>query len=316
MRAAIRPNTDAQYKVYIKKWMSFADSHGFSFKKPSITQALLFLNRLHTSGASYSTVASAKAALSHSFVLWQTDIFETNEHLVRKFMKGIWNKRPQLTNTSPVWNPVVVLNYIRCQDWPLSLIDLSRFTVTLIALATAARTQTVTALRLDQLTVLENGSIACTIGSPLKQSRPGFHQGMILLSKYPGDTRICPVAYLNEYLKRTKLMRHVDTTSIFIGVQKPHHAVSASTIGRWIKETLKMAGIVNYSAHSTRSASTSSAKSAGVPIATIMKNAGWTAENTFAKHYDRPILQNTFQHTVLSSLPSLQGATLADDHDG
>ena len=42
-----------------------------------------------------------------------------------------------------------------------------------------------------------------------------------------------------------------------------------------------------FKTHSTRSASTSAASHLGVNIQTIMKTAGWTNANTFAKFYNK-----------------------------
>ena len=63
---------------------------------------------------------------------------------------------------------------------------------------------------------------------------------------------------------------------LFIGTVKPHKHVSKDTISRWIKLVLSLAGIdiKLFKSHSVRSASTSAAKSAGIPIQTILKTAG------------------------------------------
>ena len=54
---------------------------------------------------------------------------------------------------------------------------------------------------------------------------------------------------------------------------------------------LELAGInINlYSAHSSRSAAASYAKSKGVPLKTICATAGWSTERTFARFYDKEI---------------------------
>ena len=44
-----------------------------------------------------------------------------------------------------------------------------------------------------------------------------------------------------------------------------------------------------FTPHSTRSASTAKAKSGNIPLATILKTAGWSRESTFANYYDKPI---------------------------
>ena len=46
---------------------------------------------------------------------------------------------------------------------------------------------------------------------------------------------------LSRYLERTRLLR--TSSKLFIATVRPHGSVSKDTIGRWIKATLKMAGV-------------------------------------------------------------------------
>jgi hypothetical protein len=59
-----------------------------------------------------------------------------------------------------------------------------------------------------------------------------------------------------------------------------------------------------FKAHSTRAAATSAANLNQVPIDIIMASAGWSSENTFAKFYKKPIIdQDTnFGETLLNSV--------------
>ena len=84
------------------------------------------------------------------------------------------------------------------------------------------------------------------------------------LCAYPENPKICVVKTLSHYLERTQSFREQET-KLFLTYQKPHRAVSASTISRWIKSMLKRAGVdtSKFGAHSTRAASSSAAKQAG-----------------------------------------------------
>ena len=59
-------------------------------------------------------------------------------------------------------------------------------------------------------------------------------------------------------------------------------------IGEFI---FKLAGIdtSRFGAHSTRAASSSAAKKAGVPIMDVLSTGGWSSERVFARHYSVPI---------------------------
>ena len=88
---------------------------------------------------------------------------------------------------------------------------------------------------------------------------------------------------------------------MFLTYQKPHNAVSASTISRWVKSLLKRAGVGSskFGAHSTRATSSSAAKQAGVPIMDILSIGEWSSERTFARHYSVPIQKkNNFAEAI------------------
>ena len=94
---------------------------------------------------------------------------------------------------------------------------------------------------------------------------------------------------LSRYLERTRLLR--TSSKLFIATVRPHGSVSKDTIGRWIKATLKMAGVdvEVFKPHSTRAGATSAALRKGVPVSDILKVAGWSKETTFACFYNKPI---------------------------
>ena len=56
-----------------------------------------------------------------------------------------------------------------------------------------------------------------------------------------------------------------------------------------------------YSAGSVRTAAASQARAMSVPICHILSKAGWSRESTFAKHYNKEIVQegDPFQDAVL-----------------
>ena len=93
---------------------------------------------------------------------------------------------------------------------------------------------------------------------------------------------------------------------MFLSHIQPHNPVSKATIGRWIKEFLRDAGIdtLTYKAHSTRGASGSKAKAVGLSIEDIMKQGNWSNSTTFEKFYHKPIVDSThlFQRAVITQL--------------
>lgn len=85
--------------------------------------------------------------------------------------------------------------------------------------------------------------------------------------------------------------------STVLSYKKPNKPVSADTVSNWLKNALSKSGISTslFSTHSTRSASTSCAKAAQIPLDTIMRSARWSNYDTFQKFYNLPVVsQNNF----------------------
>ena len=82
-----------------------------------------------------------------------------------------------------------------------------------------------------------------------------------------------------------------------------HKAVTKDTIARWVKSILQQSGIDTdkFTCHSTRAASTSCVKAAGLNLKQIMQSAGWSNSSTFAKFYDKHIETENFGSTILNT---------------
>lgn len=185
----------------------------------------------------------------------------------------------------------------------LNLKQLSKKLVTLLALSTAHRVQTLAAIKLtdihfaaDHITILVSDLLKTSVTVKSKT---------ILRLPYFNNLSICPATTLTTYIDKTKVLRG-DTTYLILTSTKPFKKASTQTISRWIKEVLNESciDIHIYSSHSTRHAATSKAKMAGISIETIKKAAGWTEKSAvFAKHYDLPIVNEashvSFANSVL-----------------
>ena len=101
---------------------------------------------------------------------------------------------------------------------------------------------------------------------------------------------MCVVSCIKEYISRTKPLR-ASNLQLLSSYCKPFKPVSSENISRWLKNVLENAGIDTtvYGAHITRSASTSAAKTANVPVEVIMNAAGWTNAGTFRKFHNKPV---------------------------
>ena len=138
----------------------------------------------------------------------------------------------------------------------------------------------------------------------------------IFLPSFPPDASLCVASYLKRYIDVTSSKRNNSSSRnfLFISYIKPHKAVKTSSISRWLKNVLRLSGIdtSQFSAHSTRSASSTLAANCGVSISDIMKVADWSRAGTFKKFYQRPIL-DSYAHRILSSASSVGNP---QSHDG
>ena len=73
-------------------------------------------------------------------------------------------------------------------------------------------------------------------GRHVKQSRPNYSIPPVIIPRYTLDTTICPYVYLEDYIERTKSLRHDDV--LLISSIKPHRAIGSQTIARWIKTAI------------------------------------------------------------------------------
>ena len=159
--------------------------------------------------------------------------------------------------------------------------------VMLLALLSGQRRQTLHALKISCMRL---GSDRCVfvIDNLLKTSKPGRHSSHLEFLSYAPDPSTCIVKYLTKYVRQELRQGNVQ---LLLSFQKPHRPAQADTVSRWIKITLKSAGINidGFGAHSTRSAFTSAASSKQIPLDTIMKSAGWYSDIAFQKFYTLPL---------------------------
>ena len=201
-----------------------------------------------------------------------------------------------------IWSVDVELEYLGSL-WPFTQINRKALTlklVMLIVLTTGQRCQTLTYMDISEnyMTMNEYFSFAFT-DIMSKKTDAGSVLGNVASYIYP-EKKFCVYETLQAYLQETRLCR--SSQRLLISYIKPFKAVTSATNGRWIKTVLTQAGIDTnvFTAHSTRSASTSNAAAAAVPVDVILATAGWSTESTFRRFYKRPVaLTNQMSAGVL-----------------
>ena len=192
-----RKSTTLQYDVNIKKWISFATARGSDPFTPSVALVVEFLTDLFHRGLSYSSLNTARSALS-TFIFTEGGPIGAHP-LIRRFMKGVFQLRPALPKYNVTWETDTVLNYLRKLS-PVRVLNLKRLTfklVMLIALLTGQRCQTIHALTLSNTTLTDN-FVKFRISTLLKQSRPNYHLQELKIKAFAPDRRMCIVRVLKE----------------------------------------------------------------------------------------------------------------------
>lgn len=65
--------------------------------------------------------------------------------------------------------------------------------------------------------------------------------------EYKEDRQLCVVTTFQTYVQRARGWRGNGQTQFLLGHIKPHKEVSSSTVSRWLKDVIALAGITNVS---------------------------------------------------------------------
>ena len=285
-----------QYDIGFKKWWNFCNDNHSDPYYITVPLVLRFLTIQYKIGASYSTLNCFRSAIGK---IQGSSL--ANDSRIKGFFKGVYRLKPPKAKYDCTWDPKIILDYLSKfnSNDNLSLDQLSKKLVILLALVTGQRMQTLSLIDIRNI-LLNVDSYEIKISEIIKTSKPGKVQPILVIPFFKNNLSICPAATLTSYLKRTKILRN-EENKLFVAIKKPHKAVGSQTLSRWIKSVLSASGLdtSKFGAYSTRHASTSAAKRNGVSIDLILKSAGWTIKSqTFARIYNRPIISDNKSYAL------------------
>ena len=287
MTESWRHKTRTQYATYTKQWKQYCRQEDLDPLECSDTTLINFLTRLCKKQRSYSTISSAKAAV---LSLWEAHYQERfQSRLLSRFMKGAEQISPPPVRLPGVWDPTMVLDYLESlgDNCDLSLRVLTHKCVTLIAMASAQRVQTIWLLDLLWLSGTEE-ALCFVVPQRLKQTIASRATPDVFLPRTE-KVRTCVWSCVFEYISRTHLLR--TTTKLFVITKPPYTQATRPTISGWIRGVLEKAGVDPkiFRTHSTRAAATSKARKF-LPLPKVRAAADWSSQRTFIKHYKRKVL--------------------------
>ena len=244
--------------------------------------------------------------------------FEKHE-VVSQLLRGAFKERPSFPKNVVTWDPHIVLEWMvkLRKNKELLMVDLKGKLCTLLCLLNGQRAQLAPALD-TRFMVAETSRYIFDMRKILKPTKPSKHIPPLEFFAFPEEEKLCIVRCLDEYLSRTHVMREIvgmvdgDETDndaesdvendkmdnfpkpLILSHSSPYGPVTPATAARYVKLFLGDAGIdlTVFTAHSTRSASTSLGNNLGMRFTDIAKSAGWRQESTFQKFYRKPIMRN------------------------
>nr|CAI5824339.1 unnamed protein product [Callosobruchus analis] len=299
MLSSISESTIRQYSNTYKLWYEYCTTKNIPLYRASVKEVITFLQGLYSQGnhryGTFNTHRSALSLILHSEV--------GNNSLLKRYLRGIARGRPQKPKYNHTWDPSLVLRYLELPANSGTLRALSHKTVTLLALITGGRLQTISLIRVSNIISREK-EIQISITDPIKTTMSLRAQPYLHIPFFLANKNICPASTLMKYIDATKHLRQ-DEDFLFITYSGKHRRASKQTISRWVKSTLKEAGIDTaiFKPHSTRHSSTSAANRAGVSMEEICNTTGWSqGTSTFAKFYNRPLQETQrFAQAILIS---------------
>ena len=217
--------------------------------------------------------------------------------LIQRLLKGIGNERPPKPRYTIIWNTTWLLYRMIWNTTPLmASLQNEEFdfqwacwkSSALLTVLSGQRVSTLHKFKLSNLQVTDTLALF-NITAPLKQSTPSNKPQPVIFNNYPHNEQLCPVRLIHVYLgKRKSLPLAAVYDEFFLTHRKPHHPATADTLAT---------NIDTYQPHSYRSASTSHAKSAGVPLEDILLAGQWKSSDCFTTFYDRKIERTDFTAT-------------------
>ncbi|KAJ8914088.1 hypothetical protein NQ315_014284 [Exocentrus adspersus] len=121
--------------------------------------------------------------------------------IVKRFMKGIARSRPAAPRYSCTWDPNIVLEYFRTSSDD-SLKSVSLKLVTLLALATGERLQTISLIKLSATKRQEKG-LRIFIEDPIKSLGVNSLQPCLEIPNFLENPNLCVATILERYIEMT-----------------------------------------------------------------------------------------------------------------
>ena len=326
---ARRPSTR---KVYEAKWGVFSSwcrTRKITPSKASVSNVADFLLYLfEVKKCQASTIKCYRSMISNT-LKFRSGINVGSDPIISELMKAFELQRPVQRSLLPKWDLGCVLVSLCKEPYePLhktSLLNLTRKTVFLLALATASRVSEIHAFSVDS----EHLRFNKPDGSVSLRTQTGFLAKNQLPSRCPDDILIpnlaktlkrkdfnrllCPVRALKCYVKQTKTIRK-GRNRLFLPVQG-NHDINKGSVSGWISSVIRLAykdlskkklALLNIRAHEVRALATSWSYFSKTPLEEVIRAAHWSSHSVFAKFYLRDLQKQSQNLQLLGPMVTAQ----------
>lgn len=218
-----------------------------------------------------------------------------SSEIISRLFRFFYKKRPNLPRYLVSWDVNVLLEFL--MSWhPISSLSLERLTlktVSLVAISSSDRGQTLEAMDIEHCHFSDEG-ILFPIYTLLKTSKINKPIKIVKCSKSTVESLdVCK--YVSEYMVKTLKFR---LKAISKGKAKPCQLflspftgkpVKRATLAKYIVKTMRLAGIdvSQFTAHSVRGLLPSLMSKQGCSINQIMSQGDWSNVRTFNQYYNR-----------------------------
>jgi hypothetical protein len=115
------------------------------------------------------------------------------------------------------------------------------------------------------------------------------------------DVKVDPVSCLKIYIDRTKHIRPVEDSPLFVSLRPPYKGINSSSISRVLNQAIAYAGLDTcYTAKNFRPSAATAAVKSEVPVETAMQLGRWKTKEVFFNHYVYPRAPKDYTQNIVS----------------
>jgi hypothetical protein len=259
------------------------------FESCTLHNIFEFLTAYTEVAPKYNSVVASAASSIRWFLRISSKSVIDKEPRWATFLKGMKRVCKPPVSRFLVWYPRRVLDSIASRPKPSDLIKAGEEAAVLLLLATGSWLDNI--VELSARFEKTDFRVRLLLVSSRKTALRKHFVAHLNVGFFPENRRICLVRAILRFLRLAHPFQKTEDDRFF--VSSPGCPAAKQTIKRWVYLLLEFARI-SASAGSIWSASSSAAYLLGVSLNTITRSAGWKREETWRRHYLRPILSQAF----------------------